>query len=136
MPPRTRGPAVNHGVDDTEEILPLAEEVLSLTKRLIETGRVQVRLSTETRNVSDFIDLTSERVVVERVPFGHVVTEIPIVREVDGVMIVPVVEEVLVKQLVLREELHIRRVVEVTRVTETHALRQQTATITRLPPQS
>ncbi len=122
------------GVDETEKTLPLAEEHLSLTKRTVETGRVRVTVSTETIEGATGIDLARERVVVERVQLGHVVTERPVIREVDGVTIVPVVEEVLVKQLVLREEIHLRRIVDVTHVTETRPLRRQVAIVDRLPP--
>ena len=48
--------------------------------------------------------------MVERVPVDRPVEAMPVVREEDGVLIVPVVEERLVvtKQLVLKEELQIR----------------------------
>ncbi len=56
-------------------------------------------------------ELEHEDVRVERVTIGQEVTVAPEVREENGVLIVPVLEEVLVvqKRLVLKEELHIHR---------------------------
>lgn len=119
-----------------EEPVPLIEETLVVQKRTVETARVQVHLATETRDEPVDYDLRSDRVTIERVPIDRLITEVPDVREVDGVTIIPVIEEVLVKQLRLVEEIHLRRAVQVSRVSAPGRLRRQTATVTRIPLQT
>ncbi len=115
---------------ESEAIIPLAEETLSVAKRRIERRRLQVQLRTETETQTARADLRREEIVVERVPVNRVVTVAPEVREEDGVTIIPVFEEIIVttKQLLLREELHIRRVVTVREASEPVEVRRQYAT--------
>ena len=130
---------INHHPDET--VLPLAEETVSVERRVVETGRVRVSLRTETeaREVSE--TLHSESVEVEHVPVNRTLgldEAAPEPRRgADGGWIIPVVEEVLVveRRLVLREELHlrVRRVAEEFR--ETVPLRRQRVEIERLPGQ-
>jgi stress response protein YsnF len=83
--------------------------------------------------------LRSDRVEVERVGIGREVApgeSAPSVRNEDGVVVVPVLEEVLVveKRLVLREEIRLRIAVSAEAVEQTIALRRQHAEVERLPP--
>lgn len=117
--------------------MPLLEERLLVGRRVVETGRVRIRLSTETEDAVVRETLRSERVEVDRVPIGREVAAAPATREEeDGtVLVVPVVEEVLVteRRLVLKEELRIRRVSTASVSEQTVPLRRQTATVERLP---
>ena len=123
--------------DPREEIvLPLAEEMLRVGKRTVETGRVRVSLRTDTVEETVRERLRGRRAEVERVPMGHRVDAVPETREENGVLVIPVVEEVLVveKRLVLREELRLRFIDE-ERVAEQRVERRvQRATVERLPP--
>jgi len=94
-----------------EVAVPLVEERAIVGKRVIETGRVQVRTRTEQREELVEAELAREEVEVERVPIGREIDVVPAVRQEGDVTIVPVVEEVLVvqKRLVLVEEVHLRR---------------------------
>ena len=94
---------------------------------------MQVHLTTETHTVVAETDLRSDEVTVTRVPVGRIVAEVPAVRELDGVTIIPVIEEVLVRQLMLREEIHLRRVVHVARASTPVQVRRQIATVRRVP---
>ena len=124
-----------------EEVLPLVEETLRIERQEIVTGRVRVRVSTETEERLVAQDLTSDEVDVERVPVGTYLeagAPVPQVRTENDVTIVPIVEEVLVveKRLLVREELHIRR-----RITMEHTeipviLRKQRVEIEREPAES
>ncbi|MET0529663.1 MAG: YsnF/AvaK domain-containing protein [Microvirga sp.] len=120
-----------------EEVLPLVEETLRIERREIVTGRVRVRVSTETEERLVAQDLTGEEVDVERVPVGTYLepgAPVPQVRTENDVTIVPILEEVLVveKRLLVREELHIRRRV-MTEHTETPVtLRRQKAEVEHL----
>lgn len=95
----------------TEEIVPIAEEVVRVDKRESVTGKVRVRTRVEVETEMVRAALATEDVEVSRVPVDRPVDHMPAIRTEDGVTIVPVVEEVLVveKRLVLKEELHIRR---------------------------
>ena len=81
--------------------------------------------------------LDEDVVEVTRVAVGREVDIAPEVRTEDGVVIVPVLEEVLVveKRLFLKEELHIRRSVTQEEVEVPITLRKQRAVIERLGPE-
>lgn len=95
----------------SRDVLPLAEEQLTVDRRQVETGRVRVSTKVGVRKEDIEVDLTKEEVDVRRVPVGREVEGPVEIRQVDDVTIVPVLEEVVVvrKQLILREEVHIRR---------------------------
>jgi uncharacterized protein (TIGR02271 family) len=122
-----------HG--DAHEVLPVAEEALTVDKTVVTTGRVRVGTRTVERTDVARLDLASEEVDVVRVPVGREVTEAPAVRTEGEVTIIPVLEEVMVVEtrLVLREELHVRRVRRVDTFQEPIALRRQEAVVEYVP---
>jgi uncharacterized protein (TIGR02271 family) len=126
-------------VADLEEPqrIELAEEELRVTKREVERGRVIIRTRVDEREELAEASLRQEDVTVERVPVGRIVDSVPAVREEDGVLIVPVVEEQLVVQtrLILKEELRITRTVRTEEVQVPVRLRAERAEIIRLDGQ-
>jgi stress response protein YsnF len=116
--------------------LPLAAEVLRVGKRVVETGRVRVSVSTGTAEEIVRETLRTRRAVIERVTLGHEVREVPQNREEDGVLVIPVVEEILVveKRLVLKEEIRLRFVDTEETVEQPVERRVQQATVERMPP--
>jgi stress response protein YsnF len=135
-PPDPEEPLTSPTETATEEVVPLVEETASIQKREIVTGRVRIRTVTDTVEEIARADLQQETVEVTRVPIDRVVDVAPAVRTDDGVMVVPVLEEVVVveKRLVLKEELHIRRKVEAKPVEVPVSLRKQRAVVERLAP--
>ncbi|MFC0409168.1 DUF2382 domain-containing protein [Roseomonas elaeocarpi] len=120
-------------VDDPAEVVPVAEEHVLVTKRVVETGRVRVSLKTEEVTEAVRETLHGRRVEIEHVPIDREVDRVPGTREEDGVLIVPVVEEVLVveKRLVLKEEIRIRTL-DTTEVVDVPVTRRvQAATVLR-----
>lgn len=97
--------------DEQPERLQVIEERLEVGKRAVERGRVAVQIRVEEREEIAQAILRQEEVTVERVAVDRPIDAVPAVREEDGVLIVPIVEERLVvaTQLVLKEELHITR---------------------------
>jgi uncharacterized protein (TIGR02271 family) len=97
--------------DKTEHAIPLVEERVTIDKRVVETGRVRIRSVVDEKLVRVSEELERDDVVIERIAINREVTEPPRSREEDGVLIVPILEEVVVleKRLVLKEELHIHR---------------------------
>jgi uncharacterized protein (TIGR02271 family) len=124
--------------EPSETVLPLAAETLRVEKRLRETGRVRVSLQTETVEEVVRHALMSRDIDIERVLVGRQVEAVPPVRQEGGVLIVPVVEEVLVveKRLVLREEIHLKLNDTIENTEEVMKRRVQRAVVERLSPQS
>jgi uncharacterized protein (TIGR02271 family) len=124
------------GTDPREPplVVPVTVEALDVQKRTVETGRVRIHKTVQTREVLVDEPLLREEVIIERVPVNRVV-EGPIpVRYEGDTMILSLLEEVLVVEtrLLLTEELRIT-----TRRTETHTpervtLRHEDVTIERV----
>lgn len=117
-------------------VLPLGEEKLQVEKKLVESGRVRVSVRTETVEETVRETLRSRSARVQRVPVGQEIDQVPETREEDGVLIIPVVEEVLVivKKLYLKEEIHVR-FDEIDEIIEQSVERRvQHAVIERLAP--
>ena len=98
--------------DEYGMVIPVVEEQLELSKERVETGKVRITKSVESREVVVDDPLSRERVSVEHVPINQVVTgDVPQVREEGDVTVIPILEERVVthKELVLVEEVRIRR---------------------------
>ena len=93
--------------------IPVVEEELRIGRREVETGRIRVRTVTEERTETASDRLLHTDVEVDRVPINREIDQLPTIREEGDEMIVPIVEERLVKRLFLVEEVRLRR-----RVTE------------------
>ncbi len=92
--------------------LQLVDETLRVDKRTVDTGHVRVRTIVDEEPVVVATTLTGNYVTVDRIAIDRLVDAVPPPREVDGVMIISVVEERLrvVRELVLVEEVHMRDV--------------------------
>ena len=124
--------------DARSGFIELVEEQLEIGKREVERGRVVVRTRVEERDEVAEIELQQEDVSVERVPRGVPVETLPAVREEDGVLIIPVVEEQLVvtTRLILKEEIRITRQSRTELVREPVRLRSERVDIERLEGRS
>jgi stress response protein YsnF len=120
--------------NERTETIELKEEELEVSKREVERGRVVVRTRIEEREELAEAALLQQEVEVERVPRDVVVEAMPDVREVGGVLIVPVVEERLVvtTELVLKEEIRITKKSRTEIVREPVRLRSERVEIERL----
>ncbi len=122
-----------------EMVIPLAEEAVSVTKREVDTGRVQVALTTGIETVIARETLRGRRVEVERVPVGRTLAEgeaAPVPHEEGDTLVIPIVEEtaVVVKRLVVREEVRHSFVPTETPSEQAVDVRRQHATVQRVPP--
>lgn len=132
-----RRPRADADPPDPPLVLPVLEEALDVRTRRVETGRVRIHKTVQTREVLVDEPLLWEEVSVERVPVNREV-EGPIpVRYEGDTMIVSVLEEVLVVETKLRltEELRITR-----RRTATHqpvpvTVRRADVTVERVNPE-
>src|SRR5215203_5937412 len=118
----------------TYEAITVVEETARVDKREVDTGRVKVRTIVETSEQMVREALSSRNVKVTRVPVDNPVTTVPEIRTVNGVTIVPVLEEVLVveKRLILKEEVHIVQELSHETVEVPVTLRKQRAVVERL----
>lgn len=116
-----------------EQVIALVEERVAIGKREVERGRVLIHVRVEEREELVEAALRQEDVTVERVPVGRPVETPPPVREEDGVLIVPVLEERLIvrTELFLKEELRIVRTSRSESFQQTVRLRAERAEVAR-----
>lgn len=115
----------------------IAEELLVETQRVArEVVRVNKRV--ETREEVINTTLSQERVKVERVPINKLVEDdqVPKIRKENGILIIPVIEEVLVveKRLLVREEVRVTRLRTQENIPKTILLRREVVDIERSEP--
>lgn len=117
-----------------QRVIPLAREEVRVAKRRSTTGIA--RISKIVREKVEVVDepLRKDELQVERVQVNRFVDRPMPVREEDGTMIVPVLEEVLVteKRILLREELRIRKVVRTLSKPQKILLRREEAVVEKL----
>jgi uncharacterized protein (TIGR02271 family) len=94
---------------EQEHIIPQIEEQLTVDKRWIEAGQVQITTRTVTDHEQIVETLRRQSVEVTHVPVAAYVDTMPQQRTEGNTLIIPVVEEevVIQKRLYVREELHI-----------------------------
>lgn len=109
--------------------IPVAEERVEISKRVVEGVGARVALRTEAHEVAVSEALRDETVSVDRVPVDRIVFDAPEPRQEDGVTIVPVVEEVLVRAFRVVEEVRLTVEAGTRRHEETVTLRRQTAEV-------
>jgi len=79
-----------------ETVIPLLAEEVTVSKQVVETGRVQVaRVTQEREQLIDEL-LAHETVEIDRLPIGRQVDAMPAIREEGDTIVIPIVEEVLV----------------------------------------
>jgi stress response protein YsnF len=119
----------------TERIALYIEEV-SVGRREVSAGGVQVVIQTKPREQLVDEAVTSEKIEILRLPINRPVDAAPPVREEGDATIISVVEETIVieRRLILKEEIHLRRARTTERHTETVTLRAQEAVIKRTGP--
>lgn len=93
-------------------VIPVVEEQLEVSRERVETGRVRISKTIESRDVVVDDPLHREKVRVEHVPINQVVTgDVPQIREEGDTTVIPILEERVVTrtELVLVEEVRIHR---------------------------
>ncbi|MCZ4058543.1 DUF2382 domain-containing protein [Pantoea sp. LMR881] len=111
----------------------MAKENVSVTREEVVDSRIKVTRSTSEHEQTVNALLKHEKVDITRIPKGERVDVMPDIREEDGVLIVPVVEEEIeiVRKLVLKEELHIRKTRQEIPFEEVVTLRKQQISVSK-----
>jgi len=122
---------------ETVAIVPLVAETAAVSKRFRTTGRVRVKVRTETERRMLVEELAGQEIEIERVPRNELIETIPEVRTENGTTIIPLVQEQLVveKRLVLVEEVRLHRVHTKQTVTVPVDLRAQRADVEHIEVQ-
>lgn len=120
------------------QVIPLAEETMTVGKREMETGRVRFRTQVTERIETIDQPLLRTEVSTRRVEVNQFVDTAPAVRYEGDTMIVPILEEVLVieKRLRVKEEVYITQVQTEHHEPQTVTLRTETLVEERLPAES
>lgn len=122
--------------DSPEHTIPLVQEHATVEKRVVETGRVRIRTYVDEELFHVAENLERDDVTIERVSVNRQVTQAPALREEDGVLIVPILEEevVIEKRLILKEELRVHRNRKREGMEESVRLRRMRAEVERVKP--
>src|SRR5690349_12408603 len=92
-----------------ERRIPLSREELRVRKQRKSTGLTRVDVTTAKAEQTIDVPLEAEEVVIERVRVDRAVDAPEQIRTEGDVTVVPIHEEVITKQLVVKEELRIRK---------------------------
>jgi uncharacterized protein (TIGR02271 family) len=120
---------------EDEVVIPIVAEEVSVETARVARGAVRVRKHVETNEQTVSTPLVHEEVVVERVPIDRRVDDAPPEpHEENGVLVIPVLEEIAVveKRLVLREEIRVSRRRTTTTDSRVVALRHEVADVERV----
>ncbi|MGV2880939.1 DUF2382 domain-containing protein [Pantoea vagans] len=128
-------PPEKPGSEGSEQVLSLAEETVEISKQRVIDGHVRVTRQVTEHQQQIALMLRQQTADIQRIPKSERLTEMPAIREENGVLIIPIVEEEveIVRHLVLKEEWHIRKVVSEVETEQIVSLRRQQAHLTRIP---
>ena len=128
-------PPEKPGSEGSEQVLSLAEETVEISKQRVIDGHVRVTRQVTEHQQQIALMLRQQTADIKRISKSERLTEMPAIREENGVLIIPIVEEEveIVRHLVLKEEWHIRKVVSEVETEQIVSLRRQQAHLTRIP---
>lgn len=114
---------------DAEVRVQIGEERVTVGKVEVERISARIALRTHLDEIPVSQTLRTERVEIDRVAVDRIVAETPVTRVEDGVTIIPVVEEVLVRQFRIVEEIRVTRHADTADHPASMVLRRQEAVI-------
>jgi len=128
-------PPEKPGSEGSDQVISLAKETVEVSKKQVIDGYVRVTRQITEHQQKIALMLRHQTAEIERIPKSERLAEMPAVREENGVLIIPIVEEEveIVRHLVLKEEWHIRKVVSEEATEQVVSLRKQHAHLTRTP---
>ncbi|MDE8558553.1 YsnF/AvaK domain-containing protein [Pantoea vagans] len=121
--------------EGSEQVLSLAEETVEVSKQRVIDGHVRITRQVTEHQQKIALMLRQQTADIQCISKSERLTEMPAIREENGVLIIPIVEEEveIVRHLVLKEEWHIRKVVSEVETEQIVSLRRQQAHLTRIP---
>jgi len=104
-------PEINNTPNQQPEelIIPLVEERIEIDKKQVVQSQFHIERRTETKKVDIDEKLISRQAEIKHVPIERYISDIPQIREENGVKIIPIFEEhiEIVKKIYLKEEIRI-----------------------------
>lgn len=91
----------------TAHSIPLMQEAVEIGKEQVETGIVRVRKISQEFEQPISMGLQSQSVNITRVPVNKTVERVFEARQEGSTLVVPIFEEVITKQIILKEEVRI-----------------------------
>ncbi len=91
----------------TAHSIPLMQEAVEIGKERVETGIVRVRKISHEFQQPISMGLQSQSVNITRVPVNKTVERVFEARQEGSTLVVPIFEEVITKQIILKEEVRI-----------------------------
>lgn len=116
--------------------IPLIQESLEIEKQQVETGIVRVRKVSHEVEQHTSINLQKQSVEVTHVPINRIVDETFEPYQMENTWVVPVFEEVVIKQLLFKEEIHITVHHEQQDLHQSFTLKNEEAVIERFDSKS
>jgi uncharacterized protein (TIGR02271 family) len=129
----------NSDNQDTNRVIPVMQEQVTVGKRQVETGKVRISKKVTEDKTSVSLPLMREQYDVERVPVNQVVdTPPPAMRQEGDTAIIPVLREVMVvqKRYEIVEEIRITKRRTETTDTQQVTLRKEEVSIERSRPEA
>jgi stress response protein YsnF len=114
-----------------EQVIPLREEAIQVHKEVVTTGTVAIDVRTIIQPTEVDMSTTSKQVGVDIVSINQYVDTAPATRTEGDTIIIPVVEEVMVKRFYVKEEVRVRIVHTTSLHREVVDLRKQVVDFTR-----
>jgi uncharacterized protein (TIGR02271 family) len=126
--------SLRDSAESDEIVIPVLAEELTVETHRVARGKVQIHKRIETREELVDTPHVSEQVVVERIAVNKLVEDVPPEpRTEDGVLIIPLIEEILVveKRLLIREEVRVSKRRTTTNTPQKVVLRREVIDIER-----
>ena len=122
-----------HNTSNATLVIPIVEESLDVSKRMVATGKVRLEKTVQSHDVTLDEALKVSTWEVKRIAVNLPVDVAPGVRQEGNTTIYPLLEEqlILTKQLVLKEEIRVTRNDSERRDRQTVALRWEQLTVER-----
>ena len=117
---------------DNMLLIPVIEEQIIIEKEVKETGRIRIGKTVSEREETVDVSLFHEEHIIEHLPRNIYVDTVPVVRHEGNIMIIPVLEEVLVKRILLVEEIRITKHTVQTNEQQDITLRKEQVTVERV----
>lgn len=125
----------NWGAVTEDVVIPVIEETVQLSKRVVETGRFRIAKTVHQEEQLVDLPLSHEEVSVEHVPINEYVDVPPAIRYEGDTTVYPVLKEVLVieKKLVLVEEVHVTKRLVTTNERQSVIIQKEEISVDRMP---
>lgn len=119
-------------VSEQSIMIPVIEEQMVVDKQLVETGKVIISKKVNEEAVNIDVQLSNEKVNVERIEINQYVETTPEAIRYEGeTMIISILKEVYEKRIILMEELHVTKIKNVETVSRQETLRREEINIER-----